>query len=56
MLAANGLQAVNLLRKGVLPDLILLDMMMPGADGWQFLSFRQQKAAYSAIPMLLTTA
>ena len=56
LLAANSLEAVNLLYKGVSPDLILLDMMMPESDGWQFLSFRRQNPTFRAIPVLLTTA
>jgi CheY-like chemotaxis protein len=56
LLAANSLEAMNLLHKGASPDLILLDMMMPGADGWQFLRVRRQNPGYRALPVLLTTA
>jgi CheY-like chemotaxis protein len=36
-LAANGLEAFRLMRSGPKPDLILLDMLLPLLDGWQFL-------------------
>ena len=35
--AANGEEALQLLRAGPPPDLILLDMLMPFLDGWHFL-------------------
>jgi CheY-like chemotaxis protein len=36
-LAAEGRQALDLLRQSPPPDLILLDMLMPVMDGWAFL-------------------
>jgi CheY-like chemotaxis protein len=36
--AANGEEALRLLRDGPPPDLILLDMLMPVLDGWHFLN------------------
>jgi two-component system, chemotaxis family, chemotaxis protein CheY len=35
--AANGLDALRRLENGASPDMILLDMMMPVMDGWQFM-------------------
>ncbi len=32
----DGQQAMDLLRQGARPDAILLDLMMPNMDGWQF--------------------
>lgn len=41
--AQNGLVALELLKNLGLPDLILLDMMMPVMNGWQFgLEFRSK--------------
>jgi len=34
--AENGFSALELLNKSELPNLILLDMMMPIMNGWQF--------------------
>lgn len=42
-LARDGAEALRLL-KGSLPDVILLDMKMPGVDGWAFAD------AYRSLP------
>ncbi len=34
--AENGFEAMELLKSGELPNLILLDMKMPVMNGWQF--------------------
>jgi signal transduction histidine kinase len=53
--AVDGVQA---LEKGAqfLPDLILLDMMMPGKDGIQACREFKEKAITRAIPVILLTA
>ena len=56
ILAANGREALNLLRGGARPTLILMDMMMPTGDGWEFLEMRRQDRALLSIPVLVTTA
>jgi CheY-like chemotaxis protein len=53
--AGDGLAAINLLRAGLRPDLILLDMILPGADGWQFFAERQRDPAVAAIPVVIMT-
>jgi CheY-like chemotaxis protein len=40
--AANGRQALELLARSETPSLILLDLMMPIMDGWQFLEERRR--------------
>ena len=40
--ASDGLEALNVLRR-VQPDLILLDLQMPGMTGWQFLERLRSK-------------
>ena len=52
--AANGEEALRLLRAGPPPDLILLDMLMPVLDGWHVLERLQQESTRP--PVILTTA
>ncbi|NEX63039.1 response regulator [Noviherbaspirillum galbum] len=35
--AENGAQALALLRQGLIPGLVLLDLMMPVMNGWEFM-------------------
>jgi CheY-like chemotaxis protein len=53
-LAANGQEALDLLRSHPRPDLVLLDMLMPVLDGWQFL--RRLEREGPPVPVLITTA
>ena len=53
--ACDGAEALMLLQTGPAPGLILLDMMMPGCDGWQFLQRRQPSPALAAVPVVLVT-
>jgi CheY-like chemotaxis protein len=52
----DGWQALERLRNGSPPDLILLDMMTPVLDGWRFLERRRQEAPLAAVPVIITTA
>lgn len=40
--AANGVEAVQTLRTSATPDVILLDLNMPGLDGMEFLRLAQE--------------
>jgi CheY-like chemotaxis protein len=53
---ANGREALDLLRAGPLPSLILLDLMMPVMDGWQFRAVQRADPALSRIPVVAITA
>ena len=53
--AENGRDGLDCLSK-VQPSLILLDLMMPQMDGFQFLSELRQDPAWSAVPVLVITA
>ena len=55
--ASNGQEAIDELRSGPQrPCLILLDIMMPIMDGWQFRSLQQQDPELSDIPVVVLTA
>src|SRR5262249_54528359 len=41
--AGDGAEALLRLRSGRLPSLVLLDLLMPGMDGWRFLAERQRQ-------------
>jgi CheY-like chemotaxis protein len=56
--AADGKTALDLLRNGLAPDLIILDMMIPppDCDGWHFLEKQGKMAAVASIPVVITTS
>jgi CheY-like chemotaxis protein len=54
--AFNGREALNLLRSGPLPDLILLDLWMEGGDGWEFRARQRRDAALAGIPVVVLSA
>jgi diguanylate cyclase (GGDEF)-like protein len=53
--AENGQVGVNL-AKGIIPDLILCDVMMPGLDGYGVLRAIRQDALTASIPFIFLTA
>lgn len=55
-LANNGKEALDYLIKAELPALILLDIMMPVMDGFEFLEKQQQYPALAEIPVIILTA
>ena len=55
-LCPNGRAALDLLRSGVRPRVILLDLMMPEMDGWQFRQEQLRDAALRDIPVVVMTA
>jgi CheY-like chemotaxis protein len=54
--AGNGAVALDLLQRDPLPDLVLLDLMMPVLDGWAFLAARREQARLQSIPVVVLTA
>jgi CheY-like chemotaxis protein len=54
--AANGRSALDLLRAGIRPAVILLDLMMPGMDGWDFRQAQLQDPAIASVPVVVVTA
>jgi CheY-like chemotaxis protein len=54
--AANGREALELLRAGPGPDVILLDLMMPVMDGIRFREEQEKNPAIADIPVVLMSA
>jgi CheY-like chemotaxis protein len=52
----NGRAALEMLRGGARPRLILLDLMMPVMDGWQFRAEQLRDATLCDIPVVVMTA
>jgi CheY-like chemotaxis protein len=52
----NGRGALELLRAGVRPRLILLDLMMPEMSGWEFRAEQLRDASLREIPVVVMTA
>jgi CheY-like chemotaxis protein len=53
LVAADGGKALDFLRNHADPCLILLDLMMPRMNGWQFLAAAQQEALLVATPVIV---
>ncbi|MEW6327013.1 MAG: response regulator [Thermodesulfobacteriota bacterium] len=54
-IAANGCAGLNKMRER-LPDLILLDLKMPGMDGFAFIEEIRKEDRFRDIPLILLTA
>jgi putative two-component system response regulator len=54
--ASSGEAALRIVGKGAAPDLILLDVMMPGMDGYAVLAELQKNPDTANIPVLFLTA
>jgi two-component system, chemotaxis family, chemotaxis protein CheY len=54
--AGTGREALALLEAAQLPSLILLDLMMPELNGWQFYERQQLDPRLRPIPVLVVTA
>lgn len=54
--AADGRGGLEALRSGTKPSLILLDMAMPGMNGWRFREEQMKDADLAGIPVVVFTA
>lgn len=55
-LAANGTLALEYLETHENPRVILLDMMMPGLDGWGFRAKQLSEPAIAKVPVVVMSA
>src|SRR5262249_2897651 len=55
-LALDADGALAYLRANPGPTAVVLDMMLKGRDGWQFLAERQRDPALARVPVVITTA
>ena len=53
--ASNGREALAMLAKGARPDLILLDLMMPIMDGWEFMKRQRDDWRLCTIPTIVVS-
>jgi CheY-like chemotaxis protein len=55
--ASNGSEALELMRRSnSLPRLILLDVMMPVMDGWEFRDQQRKDRTLAEVPVVVMTA
>lgn len=54
--AENGRDALELLRNGLQPSAIILDLMMPVMDGWDFRHAQLRDPTLKDIPVIVITA
>lgn len=54
--ANSGQECIELLEKNQIPDLILLDVMMPKTSGWDVFAKLKEKAEWKEIPVIFLTA
>jgi CheY-like chemotaxis protein len=54
--ARNGEEALDLLGTGRLPALVLLDLMMPVMNGWEFLAAIANDPVLQRVPVVVLTA
>jgi CheY-like chemotaxis protein len=56
MAAPNGRAALEILRREDHPDFVLLDLIMPVMNGWEFLDVVSHDPELSRIPLTITTS
>jgi two-component system sensor histidine kinase ChiS len=54
--ASNGIEALELIRNGLKPDLILLDIMMPKMTGYELCQKIREQFPANELPVVLLTA
>ncbi|MFQ3646457.1 MAG: response regulator [Anaerolinea sp.] len=54
--ALNATEAAQILRETPLPDLVLLDLMLPEISGIDFLKRMRQQSMYDQLPVIILSA
>ena len=54
--ASSGIRCLKLLENNEIPDLILLDIMMPKMNGWETFKTIQENSSWRDIPVVFLTA
>ncbi len=54
--AENGVKCLELLQDNIMPDIILLDIMMPHMTGWEVFDRIKKDSSLSNIPIIFLTA
>jgi len=54
--ANSGIQCLQLLKNNQIPDIILLDIMMPEMSGWETLNQLKENQLWKNIPIIFLTA
>jgi CheY-like chemotaxis protein len=52
----NGIKCLDMLRKNQIPDLILLDVMMPEMSGWETFKRIRENEMWRNIPIIFLSA
>lgn len=52
----SGTKCCNLLKNNTIPDLILLDILMPDMNGWELLTKIRNNSKWKNIPVIFVTA
>jgi len=55
-LAQDGAKALRMLADGTAPELLLVDIMMPGMDGYEMIRTIRAQPRYGALPIIALTA
>jgi CheY-like chemotaxis protein len=54
--AANGQDAIDVIKKNGLPNVVLLDLMMPVMNGWEFMGACQKDPRMANLPVVIVSA
>jgi CheY-like chemotaxis protein len=54
--AENGQKCLEMLQADIIPDIILLDIMMPVMSGWEVFDRIKENPTWSNIPVIFLTA